>query len=319
MAELLTGETILDLTTVARVNRLRGLVGYNSGVPNGLAADYDEILDLIKARSRDARFNIMKRCIQKKATAWTERLDVPGYLRDGFYEFYLRASPVSIPTGISTDLAIYNNGNSPRVFTASADKVNSSYIICNPDMAAQGRVRITIGLISGPDCLQVAYKGGMASETAVNGINGVVALGTSTVIMTAAGQTFLTKGIAAGDVLALTGSGATDHGLWRISAVAETALTISAKISSKTTVSAFTASATGLEYEVMSGGNDTLVGLYPHVCRAVEDQIIYELNQKNKAGVTSQTIAGGGVTYERTWRGWKYSVLDVLRGEAREI
>ena len=307
-SQLLASETVIDLTTVARVNILRGLVGYQSGITSGLAADAETIGMLISMVSRMARKSVMKRAFKK--AQYTERFDV----RPGQTEFIVTAAPVSIPTDIDTDITAYNNSDNPRSFTGSDDEVDADYIICDPARQRRGAIYIEDSLCHGVDTLQITYTGGLATETVVSGVNGATSLsGTS---FTSTGQTFTTKGVAAGDILAITSENATDHGLWRISAVAsETQLTIGAKISTDTAVSAFTANATGLVYEIIDGGTDTIVGLYPHIATAIDAQVQFMFQQRARAGIQSESIVGASVTHIRPFD-WLPVVLHVLQMEA---
>ena len=295
---LLEKETVIGLTTVARVNIALG----RENNTNGLAADKNEILFFIKYLSRAAMIQIMKRAIQKKSR--TEQFDVALWER----EFWVLASPIHVDTDIDTDITIHNNTNKPRDFTNSADEISADYIICDYARREEGCIYINTGVSAGVNTLQIAYTGGMATEAAVSGTNGSCTKDEA--VLTSAGQTFSAKGIAAGDVLAITESGDDNHGIYTVVSVdSETELTVTP---------AFSATATGLDYELITGGTDTIVGLYPDIVEVMDLQCRYMLSNKGGMGISSEGIAGMNFTFHRPVN-WLDPVRQVLESHARRV
>jgi hypothetical protein len=317
MADLLTltsgtVETVLDLTTVARVNILRGLAqSGNATTTDALALDSEVIKSIIKMTSRQARINVMNRAFAKGA--YTERFDVDPGQRD----FWLSACPVAIDTDIDTDITIFNSIDTPRDFTSSSNEIDADYIIINSEGQRSGLIHLDTSPVYGRDALSIAYTGGMATESVVNGANGATTADGTT--FTSTGQTFTTKGVAAGDILAITTRGAADHGLWEIGSVgSETTLTISSKMNTDASVTAFTATAPSLDYEIIDGGTDTIVGLFPHVAFAIDEQCTFMFNNRQRMGISAEAIVGASVTHIRPFQ-WLDHVLSVLQGEARDL
>jgi len=296
MSNLLANETVIDLTTVARVNILRGL----QGDTNGLIADKQVLSMLIKMMSRDARMRIMHRAFQK--ATYTERFDIAKGQRD----FWVGASPIAIDSDVDTDITIYHNTDQPRDFTNSADEIDADYIVCNPLMQRQGRIHIEKDFSDDyVDALQIEYTGGMATSTAITGTNGAC----SSTTFICLGKNFTTDGVAVGDTLAITEIGDADHGLHTIAGVGTDTLTVA---------TAFSGTGSGLDYEIIDGGTDTIVGLYPHIADAMDFQIRFLWENRGRFGIQSEGIAGASVTHIRpaSWLGF---VRGVLEGEARRI
>ncbi len=311
MADLLVGETILDLTTVARVNMLLGnaRAAYKT-TENGLIRDAEIIDPFIKTVSRQARINVMNRAFAK--AEYDEWFNVTPGQRD----FWMTGSPIAIPTDIDTDIAAYNNIDNPRGDAQSGDEIDADFINIKSAGQRSGKIHFDRDLIAGENTLQVIYTGGMASELNISGVNGSTV---ATDKFTATGQTFSAKGVAVNDILAITTQGATDHGLWRIGNVdSETVLEVSALINTDATVATFTATASSLTYEIIDGGNDTLVSLYPHICHAIDRQVAYMFQQRARAGISAEVIVGANITYFKG-AAWLKEVLAVLQGEARNI
>jgi hypothetical protein len=305
MSALLETETVINLTTAARVNLHMGRALDSDGAnrSNGLIRDKKALDLLIGMLSRDAMVRVMKRAVQKKSR--TETFDIADNQRD----FWVLASPIHVDTDIDTDITIYKNTDTPRDFTGSSDEVSADYILCDDLRRREGRITIERDYAAAVSALQIAYTGGMATETVISGTNGAVTGGTT---LTSAGQTFTTKGVAVGDMLAITESGDADHGLHPITA-----------IPSETTLTAPTlagTASTGLDYEIISGtvDQDTIVGKYEDIALAVDIQAMFMWQNRDQMGIQSEGIAGASFTFLRPVK-WLDESLAILKNHARRI
>jgi hypothetical protein len=142
---LLEAETVVDLTTAARVKALMGMTG----------TAWDTVLGyMITMLSQDAMINILKRGV--KSEARTEYFDVA----EDQQSFFCLGSPID--TG--STITVVNNVSNPRDWTVTA--VDSDYVICDPERAERGEILIETGLSPGPNALKVTYTGGMGANTA---------------------------------------------------------------------------------------------------------------------------------------------------------
>jgi len=145
---MLDAETVIDLTTLARV---KSMIGGN------LSTTYDTLLTAwISAISKRAMMEILKRGL--KSQSRSEYFDVD----PGQDEVWLLGCPIDTTKTIT----VVNNNDTPRVWTDTGDVVSSDYIICDPARAYKGVLYFETVLTSGVNVLKVTYTGGMAADAA---------------------------------------------------------------------------------------------------------------------------------------------------------
>ena len=276
-------ETVINMTTAARVRRV---LSPKVQDPGGTDAD---IQGLIRTLSRDAMVRLMKRAVYKKAR--TERFDVDSNQR----EFWVLGSPIDT----SVALVVYNNVERPRIFTQSADLISTDYIIVNPDRAEAGRVLFDTSLKEGMDTLQIAYTGGMASQTCLTGTDGATAA--SGVFNSASGN-FIVDGVVAGHELIITEYGTTNTKVYTVTTTptVKTQLSVSPDFTNE--------SETGASFELSTG----FVADYPDISWAVTQQAAYMWQRKLQFGMESESIPGMSVKWT-TPVSWRNFALDILR------
>lgn len=283
-------ETVIDMTTVARVRRVLSPLAQSPG--DGDA----DIQGLIRTLSRDAMVRLMKRALLK--TTRTERFDVGSNQR----EFWVLGSPID--TGES--IVAYNNLDRPRVFTQSGDLISTDDIICSSaeDRDIAGRILFETTLSEGPDALQIAYTGGMASQTGLTGTDGAAA---ASGVFNSAAAGFIVAGVAVGDELIINENETQNDKVYTVTAVnLATRITVSPDFTNT--------SETGASYELSTG----FISDYPDPSWAVTQQAAYMWQKKLQFGMETESIPGMSIKWN-TPVSWRNFALDILReGHARK-
>ncbi len=307
----LRNETLIKLTTTARA-RLKLGKKAPATADQTFAKDEAAIEALIREASWQAMVRIMNRAIQYKAR--TEYHDVIA----GQREFWVDGFPIDT----NETITVVNNTDVPRVWTNSDDVIDSDYVLCGDTdrRSRRGSIYLETSLAHGPKVLKISYTGGMAPRTLYSGSDGATSDpgASANNRITSAGATFTTWGVAVGDRLLIDGG--VNDGVYRITTISsETVLLVSPAFSMPSMLwySAFsTVSTTGEKWEIMDGGDDTIVKIYPDVANAIDEQVAELYLRQGTRTMRSIQEAGGNLVYVGGY-GWLPHVLEILRSEAR--
>lgn len=293
---MLERETIIPFTTEARVNL------YLSR-PAGTDAAW--LTSMITMLSGEAMKRVMKRAIEKKARV--EYFD----LISGEEKIYVLAPP------IDTDIApiLVNNLDFPRVWTQAEDIVDADYVTCDPDRAERGEILVQTSLSAGRNSLKVSYTGGMATGTASgdagSGVDGACSDpggGTNNLFTSLTGK-FVTKGVAAGDILTITGG--TNAGTYTVLAViGETSFTVALAVP-------FPTVPTTDEVWSVSAAALGLINLYPDLALALDIQTVQVWQDRLKWGIQSEGVVGASYQFMRPLN-FLPKVMDILMQYSRD-
>lgn len=282
---LLENETVINLTTIGRVRLALDNKAINP-------SDDAYLKLLIGLMSGDAMRRLMKRAVEKKA-----RIDYFN-TEQGQFDYYVLGSPIDRSetiTGVETSTDPSTAGLYIRDFSETGDVIDEADIFVDPAMAEMGIVRIRIDYGDQTNNLKISYNGGMASSTAITGTNGAT---NETTTFTSAGKDFTDLGVSPGDTLYLgTNATAADRGAYPITAVGTTTLTL---------LTAPSGTDTGIEYEIIDGGDDTIVGDYTDLADAVDIQIAAMWKQRGSEMIRSEGMPGASITWNRpvAWLGY---------------